>query len=112
METEYQRRTYFDRIYEELCQQFDNPLGPYLNETPRLLKSAIQCRAWEHRKGNKVNTFQRFVMRPRPKGLGITLKELKELCKDDPTALDIIQEQLWNDIDILAMEPRPEDAFI
>jgi hypothetical protein len=67
---------------------------------PGLLKRCIRMGCWRERKIEclafelvQFDRFIDFVAAPIPRGLGADLRTLKNLCRDDPEALDAIDRE-------------------
>jgi hypothetical protein len=74
-----------------------------LNDLPKFLKNIIQQEAWKRRvlpnplpgeSHVEFQSFRRFVTDPLIKGLGTTVDHLKNICRDDDEAQDLIDHAL------------------
>jgi len=71
-----------------------------LIEIPQLVKQIIGQKMWREHQYEKTGeifkfeSFQEFVEKHPPDGLGTTIKTLCYLCRDDPVAINMIDEEL------------------
>jgi hypothetical protein len=71
-----------------------------LGDIPILVKRLIKEDAWRVHYVAKIGmnvifeSFSDFVRTPFPKGLGINVNDLKNLCRNDPEAIDLINQLL------------------
>lgn len=69
-----------------------------LGTVPNAIKVVIRDKMWQERvlrqTGERVafSSFAEFVTRPPLEGLGATLSQLRGVCRDDPEALDYIEQ--------------------
>jgi hypothetical protein len=67
-----------------------------LEEVPKRIKGVIETEAWRERLIEKTGevhqfgSFEEFVMTPPLEGLGTSVSRIKDICQNDPTALDAI----------------------
>ena len=82
-------------VVHDLCGAIHN--GTFgLGAVPELIKRVLRENLWRDRivqstkRRCKFQTFAEFISSPLPKGLGTDLRTLKNLCRDDTEALDLV----------------------
>lgn len=92
----------FDVMVKQLSTQMDRG-GFLLNELPKTLRTVLgenewQASMWRERVDKdtgeiyKFDKFEDFIAAPPTAGLGASMKVLKEICREDPVALDMIDQ--------------------
>jgi hypothetical protein len=98
----------FDRTVEVLSRQLFHG-GNSLKQVPETLKAVLGKNRWGEpmwpericaKTGEVVtfDSFQQFVETEPPHGLGATVQMLKNLCRDDTEALDLIDQAVRREV--------------